>query len=227
MSHPLDRPVWSALTTRQAGVAVGDSRALRYARDVNMLGAAADASPASLAALAALVAPGGALGVVEPEPMPVPPGTAVRRSATLWQMTADRIEGPLPDLAFDDLGDTDAPAMLALATLTEPGPFLARTHRLGGFVGVRRGGQLVAMAGERMKLPGFGEVSGVCTHPDHRGQGLAGALMRVVMGRILARGETVFLHSYATNSGAIALYQSLGFGLRRQVTFTTLERSLP
>ena len=83
-------------------------------------------------------------------------------------------------------------------------------------------GRLVAMAGERMKPDGFTEVSGVCTHPDHRGRGYAGALMRLVAGRILDRGETAFLHAYASNTGAIALYESLGFGLRRQVLMTRL-----
>jgi predicted GNAT family acetyltransferase len=119
--------------------------------------------------------------------------------------------------------------MLALATLTEPGPFFEKTHRLGDFVGVRAGGQLVAMAGERMKPDGFTEVSGVCTHPGHRGRGYAATLMRHVAARILARGETPFLHAYATthththnNHAAIALYQRLGFALRREILMTRL-----
>ncbi|MEI9852841.1 MAG: GNAT family N-acetyltransferase [Sphingomonas sp.] len=122
------------------------------------------------------------------------------------------------------LGDADAPEMLALATLTEPGPFHAHTHSLGDFVGIRVGGRLAAMAGERMKLPGFTEVSAVCTHPDFRGRGYAGALMRVVIGGILARGETPILHSYATNRHAIALYESLGFRTRAELVFTVLAR---
>ena len=89
--------------------------------------------------------------------------------------------------------------MLALATLTRPGPFFARTHQLGAFIGVKQDGRLVAMAGERMQPTGFTEVSGVCTHPDPRGRGYAGGLMRQVAARILARGETPFLHAYADN----------------------------
>ena len=95
--------------------------------------------------------------------------------------------------------------------LTQPGPYAAHTNRLGDFIGVKQGGVLVAMAGERMKMPGLSEVSGVCTHPDHRGRGYAGALMRVVAERMLVRGETPWLHAYASNAGAIALYESLGF----------------
>jgi len=222
VSHPLDRPVWTALTTRQTGVAVGDARALRYLPEVNMLGAAADFSAASLKALAALVPADGLLGTVEKDELPAPPGTVVRKRAVLAQMLLDRPPGEAPTADWQPLGDHDAPEMLALATLTEPGPFYPRTHSLGDFVGVRVEGRLIAMAGERMKAPGFTEVSAVCTHPDFRGRGLAGALMRVVIAGILARGETPFLHSYADNHGAIALYESLGFRRRAEVIFTIL-----
>lgn len=224
MSHPLDRPVWSALTGEHTHVAVGDSRALRYPPEINMLGASADAAPNSLAALAALIPEGQLLGTVEACEMPVPPGAGVHKRAILTQMIADSVIGTARDFAFEPLGDADAPEMLALATLTEPGPFYARTHCLGDFIGVKIGGRLVAMAGERMKAPGFSEVSGVCTHPDFRGRGFAGALMRIVMARILARGETAFLHAYATNLGAIGLYESLGFRKRAEVVFTILSR---
>jgi ribosomal protein S18 acetylase RimI-like enzyme len=224
VSHPLDRPVWTTLTTRQRAFAAGDARAVRFLPDVNILGASADASEASLAALAAMVPAGGVLGTVEKDEMPLPPGTRVRKRAILAQMALTELGKGGDPRDFVPLGDADAAEMLALATLTEPGPFLARTHRLGDFVGVKAGGRLVAMAGERMKAPGFTEVSAVCTHPDFRGRGHAGALMRVVIGRILARGETAFLHSYADNHGAIALYESLGFRHRAEIVFTILER---
>jgi predicted GNAT family acetyltransferase len=112
--------------------------------------------------------------------------------------------------------------MLALATLTRPGPFFERTHELGEFIGVREGGRLIAMAGERMKPDGFTEVSGVCTHPDFRGQGHAAALTRIVASRIRERGETPFLHAYASNAPAIALYERLGYRLRRNVLMVRL-----
>jgi len=226
-AHPLDRPVWSALTSRQAALALGDARALRLAPEYGLFAAAADASEASLAALSALIPGEGALasvGVDEPSPVP---GAAAERHR-IWQMVCPRLAdpGPLPQVAIAPLSDADAPQMLALARRTRPGPFFARTHQLGDFVGVKDAeGRLLAMAGERMKLAGFTEVSGVCTEPDFRGRGFAGALMRVVAGRILARGETPFLHSYAHNTGAIALYESLGFALRAELTMTVLTRA--
>ena len=222
-AHPLDRPVWTALAGRQAGFAAGGAQALRYRPEINILAAAADGSPEALAALAALVPPGGKIATVEARGMPVPPGLTVAKQAMLAQMIAERPAPPEP-IDYLDLGDADAPEMLALATMTEPGPFVEATHRLGGFIGVRIDGQLVAMAGERMRAPGLTEVSAVCTHPDWRGRGLAGKLMRVVTARIAARGETPFLHSYATNAAAIALYEKLGFRVRREVIATFLER---
>jgi hypothetical protein len=112
--------------------------------------------------------------------------------------------------------------MRALAALTEPGPFSTRTHELGDFFGIRRDGRLAAMAGERMRPEGFCEVSAVCTHPDHRGRGYGAALTRHVAGRIVARGEVPFLHVMATNTGAIGLYETLGFAFRRALALTVL-----
>ncbi|MBP8246606.1 MAG: GNAT family N-acetyltransferase [Phenylobacterium sp.] len=224
MAHPLDRPVWSTLSTRQRALAVGDDRALRFEPRYNVFGAAADGSAESLAALAQLIPADGTLWVVEAQPFVPPPGAVVLKAAVCAQMVAEQPRPGDPDFAYQDLTEADAAQMLALATLTEPGPFLEATHRLGAFVGVKQDGRLVAMAGERMRPEGFTEVSGVCTHPDHRGRGLAGRLMQVVAGRIVARGETPFLHSYASNLGAISLYESLGFAIRREVTATVLAR---
>ena len=171
MPHPLDRPVWSALTTRQAPLSLGDARALRFAPDYAAFGAAADEEHASQAALAALVPPDGELWLVETDPPAPPPGAVVIKSALCWQMTAEALN-PAGEPGFEvtALTDADGPEMLALATLTQPGPFFVRTHQLGDFVGVKQDGGLVAMAGERMRPTGFTEVSGVCTHPDHRGR---------------------------------------------------------
>lgn len=121
------------------------------------------------------------------------------------------------------LGEADAPEMLDLVAWTQPGPFLARTVSLGTYLGFRSEGALVAMAGERMHLPGWTEISAVCTDPAFRGRGLAARLVRAVGAGIRARGEVPFLHTAASNVNAIRLYESLGFRLRREVVFSAVR----
>lgn len=222
--HPLDRPIWSSLRSGWSNLAQGNGEALRLDPAYGPFGAAANGSAPSLEALAALVPADGELWIVERGGIAPLPGTVLLRTAVLNQMVAERISPGTAEFDWLDLGDADAPEMLALALLTRPGPFAASTHRLGDFVGIRREGRLVAMAGERMRMDGFTEVSGVCTHPDHRGRGYAGALMRIVSKRIYARGETPFLHSYASNAGAIALYESLGFRFRTPINMAVVTR---
>ena len=225
-AHPLDQPAWAALTGRQSHLAVVHGGARRFAPAYGVFAAVEDRSAASLAGLAALVIAHGDVALLEKDPPTQAPGVVVVSQDLGVQMIAKRLtSAPAPDFEMTPLSDADGPAMLALATLTQPGPFFERTHQLGDFFGVKVEGRLVAMAGERMKPDGFTEVSGVCTHPDHRGRGYAGALMRLVAGRILDRGETPFLHAYASNRGAIALYETLGFELRRQVLMTRLTRA--
>ena len=216
--NALDRPAWHALRTRQKHLAQGEGRALRYRTDHALFAAAEDDGREALVALAALIRTTGPAIQIEAGDPPLPPGVTAEKTRLGLQMLADSVAPPerLPD--FLDLGDADAPEMLALATLTEPGPFFANTHRLGGFIGIRERGRLVAMAGERMQLTGYTEVSGVCTHPDFRGRGFAGTLMRIVAARIIARGDRPFLHAYAENKGAIALYETLGFRPRSEMT---------
>jgi predicted GNAT family acetyltransferase len=220
----LDRPIWSSLTSGWAPLAEGTDRALRLARDYGPFGASANGIASDLDALGRLIPDDGELWFVERGGAAVPPDAEVVRTAVLTQMVAETLRPKRRDIGLIELGDADGAEMQALAKLTKPGPFARLTHRLGGFVGVREQRRLIAMAGERMRMPGLCEVSGVCTHPDHRGRGLAGALMSIVAERIIARGETPFLHSYAHNEGAIALYESLGFRIRTNVELTIVTR---
>ena len=228
MSHPLDRAVWNALTTRLSSFATPDSdaRAVRIDTEVGIFLAAADASPESRARLTELAHRHPGAGLVEAEDGPMvdvlPDGVAVARRVALVQMTATQLTPGGSDLTYETLTDADGPAMLALATLTRPGPFRSRTRRLGPFIGVKRDGELIAMAGRRLRVDGFTELSGVCTHPDHRGQGLAAALSRAVVGEILASGETAFLHAFADHEATIAFYRSLGFEVRARMLYTIL-----
>ena len=223
-AHVLDRPAYSTLTGRQSHLAVHHGGALRMHPDFGLFAGTVDESSESLAALGELVRAQGTVGLVEPTAPPPVPGTQVVSSALCLQMEAVEV-APAWEVAFEmlNLGDADAAEMLALATLTKPGPFFSRTHQMGEFIGVRVDGQLVAMAGERMRPDGYTEASGVCVHPDHRGRGYAARLLREVTAKILSRGEKAFLHSYADNATAIGLYESLGYRGRRDVVFTILS----
>lgn len=224
MSESLDRPVWSALTARQADLAVAGGAAVRMDPAYGPFAAARDASGEAQAALVAtLRGPDDRIGVVEREAWPAPPGTRVLGGGDLVQMVFER---PVSDAADDPrielLGEGDTAEMAALAHATEPGPWGSKTHLYGQYYGIRIGGRLAAMAGERMKLPGLAELSGVSTWPEFRGQGLAQVLVRRVVRGFLERGDRPFLHCYAANAGAIALYEKLGFRTRARLTFTIL-----
>jgi predicted GNAT family acetyltransferase len=224
LSAALDHPVWAALA-HAPQLAEGGDLARRYRRDVNLFAATRDDSPACLAALADLLRPGESAYLLQAAAVQVPPGLVVTRAAQGMQLLAtDPITPPAGTHTLLDLGDADAADMLTLAQLTEPGPFLARTHTLGRFIGVRIAGQLVAMAGERMRFAGFTEISGVCTHPDARSLGLAKRLSATVAQRIQQRGEQAFLHAWASNHAAMGLYQSLGFTLRSVLQAVVLQR---
>ncbi|MGY1433673.1 GNAT family N-acetyltransferase [Streptomyces reniochalinae] len=134
---------------------------------------------------------------------------------------SDRLAPPPTGAATGvvELGAESVPEMLDLVARTRPGPFRQRTHELGTYLGVRENGALVAMAGERLRPPGWAEISAVCTAPEARGRGHAARVVRALVARIMARGETPFLHAAEANTGAIALYERLGFQFRRHVTF--------
>jgi predicted GNAT family acetyltransferase len=227
-SHPLDRPVWNALTTRQAHLALGDpSIAVRFPPDIEPFGATAADTPEQLSALGALTPKDAGVAIVERHGVKPPAGLVTMIEETIHLMIATHL--PDPDTGPDilALGDADAAEMRALAELTQPGPFHARTHELGEFVGIRENGRLIAMAGERLRVPGFTEISAVCTHPSARGRGLAAELMRVVAAKIVARGEQLFLHVYPHNRAAISVYERLGFRHRADVQMTVLRHRQP
>ncbi|WP_295526943.1 GNAT family N-acetyltransferase [uncultured Pseudacidovorax sp.] len=218
----LDRPVWASLQ-HQPHWALGDERARRFLPDLHGFAATADEGADSLDALAGLLGPAGdSVYLLQVPAIAVPSGLEVVKAAAGVQLVATRRLHVDEDMAV--LGDADADEMLALARLTEPGPFFARTHTLGRFVGVRVGGRLAAMAGERMRFPGHVEISGVCTHPDFRGQGLARRLSAAVAADIQQRGDLPFLHAWTTNAAAISLYEDLGFVVRTPVHVAVLRR---
>jgi ribosomal protein S18 acetylase RimI-like enzyme len=227
--HPLNNIIWQALTTRQAEFAQSVGEARRFVPEVGPLAAFLDPNNADYDSLAGLAKIAGTIAVFLDSPYQPQRGWSVVAGAPLLQMVhsgaeiADRAANAAK-LPIVDLGAADSTEMIELAALTKPGPFGPRTHELGSFFGIRVGGKLAAMAGERMKVPGYAEVSAVCTHPDHTGHGYAAALMTRVMQGIVKRGEIPFLHVRGDNLRAIELYKRLGFRERKSGYFVVLRR---
>jgi len=223
--HPLDNIIWQALTTRQAAFAETFESAKRFIREVTSLTALPDYSEQDYQSLAGLVGPGGTTGLFLEAPFQPRPGWKLIAGAPMLEMVYEHGTTPAAsEIEWQELGADASPEMVELATLTKPGPFGTRTHELGTYLGIRREGKLVAMAGERLKIPGYTEVSAVCTHPDHTGNGYAQALMNEVMRRILDRGETPLLHVREDNHRAVRIYERLGFRTRVLMHFAVIRR---
>jgi GNAT superfamily N-acetyltransferase len=216
--HVLDNPAWAALTGPHAGLAERHGRSARYLSDVSPFAAVDDpADPAAWRDLAALAG-------ADYEPLLAAPGLAGQPGWThVGGIPGVQLIGPDVRGAADPeallLTADDVPEMLDLVQRTRPGPFGKRTPELGTYLGIRRDGVLAAMAGERMRLDGWTEVSAVCTDPAYRGAGLATRLIGAVVAGIRSRGEVPFLHAAGTNTGAIRLYEQLGFTVRTPIVF--------
>ncbi|MFD0352251.1 GNAT family N-acetyltransferase [Streptomyces sp. NPDC127110] len=226
--HVLDNAAWASLSGAHSafaehpqGAPPGACRAARYDPDVSPFAALADpADPRSWADLAVLVGAGriAALsGVLTP-----PEGWETVGSVDGVQLVDTSLRAEHAPEAVR-LGPADVPEMLALTGLTKPGPFLPRTVELGTYLGIRHRDRLVAMAGERLHPPGWTEISAVCTRPGYRGRGLATRLVRAVAAGIRERGEIPFLHTSAANTGAVRLYESIGFTVRRRPFFMAVR----
>ena len=218
-----DNPAYASLCGSHAQLAQVRGRARRYPTDVApFLALPSPPSPQDWRDAAGLVAPGtyvaGRFDGAE-----LPDGWRALQAFDLVQMIEERVTGADCAEAIP-LGTADVPAMLELVARTEPGPFLPRTIELGDYLGVRRDGELVAMAGERFRLEGWTEISAVCTRPDHRGGGLASRLMGALIAGIRRRSERAFLHVMSTNTGAIGLYEELGFRTRQTARLTVVTR---
>ncbi len=214
--HPLDNVVWAALTTVHASIALGRGLARHYPRDMIPFSAVAEPSARAYADLAESLEPGLEARLFRPREEVSPPGWETVSARPIIQMTAEKsgrsggktgAGTPIQPLTMDDTAE-----MLALAEAAKPGPFSTRTALLGGYIGIRERatGRLLAMAGERFRLPAYVELSGISVHPEARGRGFGRLLTDHLVERALGRGEVPFLHVFPDNPAA-ALYARWGF----------------
>jgi ribosomal protein S18 acetylase RimI-like enzyme len=218
----LDHAAWASLTGQHRRFAEIHGQAVRYQVDVApFVAVSPDHDKGVWDDLAALVGPGGTVPLSGPIGAPPAGWEPVGRGEGLQMLGIGLRVATAPDLV--ELGPPDVPDMLALVERTRPGPFRPRTIELGHYLGIRRAGRLIAMAGERLHPPGWTEISAVCTDAAYRGEGLGTRLVRAVGAGIKGRGETPFLHVVATNTNAIRLYQQLGFVVRRRSTFQAVR----
>jgi len=229
--HPLDNVIWHALTTRQTEFAETSEKASRFVPEVSPLAGLREPTPEGYESLAELLSSEGTIALFLDTPYQDRRGWNLIAGAPLLQMVCED-SASLAKLSSAseakvlELNAEHSAAMSELTALTKPGPFHTRTHELGTFLGICRDGKLVAMAGERLKVPGYTEVSAVCTHPEHAGKGYARILMTEVMRRIRDRGERPFLHVRKDNERAIKLYQRLGFSRRSLLHLAVLRKDL-
>ena len=219
MQHPLDDPIWSALSGPNARFALGHGKALHFQRDVAPFSAISEASDEAYADLAVQLPAGALARMFRPSLEPLPVGWEHVEDFPLLQMVAvpQSFDPATASTRISVLKAEDLPEMLELVSLTQPGPFEERTPELGLYVGIREGGRLLAMAGERLRVPGYVELSAICTLPQARGRGFAALLVRRLMQDAFERGETPFLHVVPSNIAAVSVYEKRGFTVRKQL----------
>jgi GNAT superfamily N-acetyltransferase len=219
-------PFLHSLETEHAALATGSNLARRFPADVIPFAGLCAPDSASMAALRELLAPGEPIYVTG-ETLPATAGLKHEIELPGWQM---HFGGPIPEAVDEptvirELYAADAPAMVGLTDVAFPGYFRPRTYVLGRYFGIEIDGGLIAMAGERLALPGYREISAVCTHPAHVGKGYAAILIRHLMRVHAAAGLRSFLHVTQANLRAIALYERLGFSRTRPMIFHGLRRA--
>jgi ribosomal protein S18 acetylase RimI-like enzyme len=219
----LDNAVWASLTGAHAELAEVMGTVRRYRRAISpFIGIPTSVTAQVWADLARLAGSGAVVPIAGTAVTPPDGWEQVDSIRGVQLVATDAVVGAVDPEAVR-LGADDVPDMLALVERTQPGPFAPETYVLGNYVGIRRGGRLIAMAGQRLNPPGWAEISAVCTDADYRGQGLGSRLVLTVAALIRAQGERPFMHAAASNTNAIRLYESLGFRLRKHTRFSAVR----
>jgi ribosomal protein S18 acetylase RimI-like enzyme len=220
----LDNPFWSSLTTGHAHFAQGGTQARRYPADISPIAGLAAPGPANIAALEKLVDVGDDVATVARRVPQLPAHWEILHESRITQMIRSDPTLLAEDVDASILGPADVPEMLALVEVTKPGPFRLRTIELGTYVGLRMSGRLVAMAGERLWIDRFRELSAVCTHPNVHRQGYARGLIARIVNGMMRAGQTPMLHVESANERAIGLYLTLGFVPRAELSLLYAKR---
>jgi ribosomal protein S18 acetylase RimI-like enzyme len=225
MKHILDNPVWEALSTEDARLNCGNDAVRYFAEDVSPFVGMKHWDDHDLAILEKELPSDRSFSVMIADQVRIPACFEIVFTTPLYQMVCTRFQ-PIFDssLSMRQLGDADVPAMLELTSLTKPGPFLQHTIDFGNYVGIYQNGELLAMAGERLHVNGYTEMSAVCTHPAHLGKGYASHLMSHACETVIQQGNIPFLHVKQDNTRAIAKYEHLGFSIRSAFYFAVIRR---
>jgi ribosomal protein S18 acetylase RimI-like enzyme len=203
-------PVWHALHGPHRTLAIVEGDACRYPAEVSPFAAIRAPADRALDELRMLLAPEESVWIVDYGRQA--PGLKVADSLACEQLALPADAEPPPESReVLPLTAANADEMVTLTDLAFPGFFRSSTHRMGYYCGIRVGGELVAMGGERLRLEGYPELSGICTHPAHRGKGLATDVIGHLVRRHRRDRLRSWLHVGAPNIRAIALYESLGF----------------
>jgi predicted GNAT family acetyltransferase len=224
LERALDNPFWSSLTTGHEHLALGGALARRYPVDVSLIAGLAAPEPANVAALETVVDVGDDVATVARRVPQLPAHWEILYESRITQMIRSDPGLLAESVDASILGPADVPEMLALVELTKPGPFRPRTIDLGTYVGLRLSGRLVAMAGERLWIDHFRELSAVCTHPDVHRQGYARGLIARIVNGMMRAGQTPMLHVESANERAIGLYLTLGFVPRAELSLLYAKR---
>jgi GNAT superfamily N-acetyltransferase len=222
-AHALDNPAWHSLTTRHAGLAISADGAARYPAAIVPFAAVGEPTARAADQLTSLIDDGESVFIVGIAPEP-PPGWQLEPKKPVLQMICNTRSPEIPGPPVRTMTAAESPDMVALTDLVFPGFFRPRTLEMGSYYGIYEGRRLAAMAGERMRLDGYQELSAVCTHPDYTGRGYAQRLLSILCNSAFDRGFTPFLHVYADNARAIGVYRKMSFVDRTVLPFWALHQ---
>ncbi len=226
ISHVLDNPVWNALRSGNSDFALGNDRVKFFPEDVGPFAGMENINDESFQQLYHIISANRAIAILSPNNLEIPVYWKLHDRFKVVQMICGhptKLQSTYSDIV--PLEKSHIPQMIALTRLTHPGPFLQRTIEFGNYNGIFNSDKLVAMAGRRMHVHEYVEISAVCTHPDYTGKGYGKSLINNQLHKIIGEGNIPFLHVRKDNEHAIALYEYLGFTLRAELNIYIIRKS--